>query len=127
MTAQEEVALEELVEEIINEKWKDVEAHLVELDRLYAAAMERLDTLEQRFNQVMELHEGEKTELKSMLTETTDHIQGLEGRIGSVERAFKEFLPALTDNVRQLSKIVEAAKQTDMGKKAKGKEERANG
>ena|SRR3989338_4977549 len=117
MTAQEEVALEELVEEIINEKWKDVEAHLAELDRLYGAVMERLDVLEQKFNDVMEKHNDEKTELKDMLTETTDHLQGLEGRIGSVERAFKDFLPALTDNVRALSKIVEQVKQSDVAKK----------
>lgn len=121
MTAQEEISLEELIEEIINEKWKDVEAQLSELDRLYGAVMERLDALEQRLDEVLQTHESASKELKTMLTETTDHLQGLEGRISSVERAFKEFLPSLTDNVRALSKIVESVKQTELGKKREEK------
>ncbi|QQG39915.1 MAG: hypothetical protein HYS81_00705 [Candidatus Aenigmatarchaeota archaeon] len=117
MTAHEEVALEELIEEVINEKWKDVEAHLAELDRLYGASMERMDSLEGKLNEMMDNQDTEKAEMKTLLTETSESLQSLEGRVSSVERAFKDFLPALTDNVRELARIVEGVKTEKKGKK----------
>ncbi|MCD6449277.1 MAG: hypothetical protein J7L34_02050 [Thermotogaceae bacterium] len=51
-----------------------------------------------------------------MISESTSHIENIESRVGSVEMAFKEFLPKLTENVRALSGIVNEIKAKEKKK-----------
>ena len=47
----------------------------------------------------------------SKLDEFGDSVDGIEGRIGSIERVFKDFLPELTTNIKSMSNLVETIKK----------------
>lgn len=110
MTEEEEISLEEIVEEIISEKWREVEGRLEEFSTRIGETSARLEDLKERINRVEGKHEEEKVDLRNKLEETSTHIEGIESRMNSMERAFKEFLPTLTENVRSLSEIVKELK-----------------
>ncbi|MCD6478092.1 MAG: hypothetical protein J7K87_03745 [Candidatus Aenigmarchaeota archaeon] len=111
MSEEEEIGLEELVQEIIDEKWKDVEGELNEIEKGFVQLQDRIQFLEDKINKMEEREEQKKKELKDMISESTSHIESIESRVGSVEKAFRELLPKLTENVRALSGIVEKMKE----------------
>jgi len=45
--------------------------------------------------------------LISKLEEFGGSMENIEGRIGSIEKVFKDFLPDLTQNVKIMSELVE--------------------
>ena len=47
----------------------------------------------------------------SKMDEFGESMTGIEGRIGSIERVFKDFLPELTTNIRTMSDLVERMKK----------------
>lgn len=109
-TGGEEISLEELVEEIINERWGDLNKSLKGYEETLYQTKSRLDSLEGKMNKLENKEEKEKERLGKKLEETKSNIQGIESRISGIERAFKEFLPQLTDNVKDLSEIVNKMK-----------------
>jgi len=116
MNEEEEIGLEELIQEIIEEKWKDVEAELNEIQKGFVQIQDQIQYLNERIDKIEKSEEEKKKELKGMISESTSHIEGIESRIGSVEMAFKEFLPKLTENVRALSGIVNDIKAKEKKK-----------
>lgn len=110
MTAEEEIELEALIEEIINEKWRDVEAHMSELDQMYTATLDRVDEIEARTEETVERYSSEGEQAGERIEELSERTDRLEGKVNSLERAFKEFLPELTEDIRELSNVVEDLK-----------------
>ncbi|UCG95860.1 MAG: hypothetical protein JSV92_02325 [archaeon] len=110
MTEEEEIGLEELVEEIVREKWREGVAELKDVEKAIVQLQDQVKFLEEKLKHVEKKGEEKKGELKELIEESSAHIENIESRVGSVERAFKEFLPTLTENVRSLSGIVEKMK-----------------
>lgn len=110
MTEEEEIELEELIEEIINEKWTDVRSYVDEFEKERKELKERVDEMEDKIRELESKHEKEREKLEDKVDRTFSHIETIESRVGSVEKAFKEFLPSLTQNVRSLSGIVRELK-----------------
>jgi len=111
MTEEEEIELEVLIEEMIDEKWEFVESRVEELELGVDELRDEVDEIKDRLEGLGEKHEKQREKLEEKTDKTFTHIQGIESRIGSVEKAFKEFLPALTENVRSLSGVVKDLKQ----------------
>ena len=84
---------------------KDVEKAVVKLQ-------EQVEFLNEKIKHIEAKEEKRKDELKGLIEESSAHIENIESRVGSVEKAFKEFLPSLTENVRSLSSIVENLKKS---------------
>jgi hypothetical protein len=106
-----EITVEEIIEAIIAERWKDFEARLESFDKRDMQLHNEIEGLSKRiagFENV--LQEKEKTML-SKLDEFGESMTGIEGRIGSIERVFKDFLPELTTNIRTMSDLVERMKK----------------
>ena len=112
MSEDEEIGLEELIEEIIDEKWKGVNTDLREIQKGFIQLQDQIDFINQRINKLEEKERGKDKEIKDMIDDSTTQMQRIEGRIGSIEKAFKDFLPDLTENVRSLSSIVEKMKKS---------------
>ncbi len=113
MTEEEEIGLEELVEEIVEEKWKESMEELKDVEKAVVKLQEQVEFLNEKIKHLEEKEARKQDELKGLIEESNAHIESIESRIGSVEKAFKEFLPALTENVRALSAIVEKMKKKD--------------
>ena len=111
MTEEEEIGLEELVEEIVEEKWKESMGELKDVEKAVVKLQEQVEFLNEKIKHIESKEEKRQDELKGLIEESSAHIENIESRVGSVEKAFKEFLPSLTENVRSLSAIVEKLKK----------------
>ncbi len=111
MTGEEEIELEELVEEVVEEKWRESMTELKDVERAIIQLQDQVRFLNEKIKHVGKSDDNKEKELKNMIEESSAHIENIESRVGSVERAFKEFLPSLTKNVRSLSGIVEKMKE----------------
>ena len=49
--------------------------------------------------------------LITKLDEFSGSVDNIEGRIGSIEKVFKDFLPELTQNIKSMSDLVEKIKE----------------
>jgi chaperonin cofactor prefoldin len=120
MPEEEEIALEDLVDEIVDARVSELETKLRELSAADAKLREELQSIKQKIEEIRSIGVGEKTELKGRVEETEGRIENIESRISSLEKAFKEFLPTLTENVRTLSEVVDKLKLRGKAEK-KGK------
>ncbi len=97
-----EVIVEELVEGVVEDKLHNFEERLArieeEIPKLYARVKHTQMPVQQDI--------GEDTHIEEM----TSQIEDIEARIGGLERAFKQFLPALTKNIEALSSMIHEMK-----------------
>lgn len=107
MNEEEEIGLEELVEEIVEEKWREGVTELKDVERAIVQLQDQVRFLEEKIKHVNKSGDDKKDELKNIMEESSAHIENIESRVGSVEKAFREFLPSLTENVRSLSGLVD--------------------
>lgn len=103
-----EMAIEELVEGVVNEKWEVFEKELKKLKYDEEVLMRQIKQLESltsttgKDSKFIAL-ERKFSDLETRLTDT-------EARISGLEKAFKQFLPSLTDNIRNLSGMIREMK-----------------
>lgn len=106
-----EITLEEVIEGIVAEKWNQFEERLNRFEERDIQLQNQIDELRRKIDEIEKLtKESEKT-LLGKLEEFGEHVSGIEGRIGSIEKAFKDFLPELTDNIRTMAELVEKMKE----------------
>ncbi|OGI12417.1 hypothetical protein A3K64_01130 [Candidatus Micrarchaeota archaeon RBG_16_36_9] len=106
-----EITVEEIIEAIVEERWKDFENRLEEFEKRDFQLQNQIEELRKKTNGFdLILTEKEKTILNK-LEEFGESVTGIEGRIGSIERVFKDFLPELTTNIKTMSDLVEKMKK----------------
>jgi hypothetical protein len=110
ITEAEEIALEELIEEIISEKWGDVINQLEGFENRDVELNRRMESIERRISMIQQVQSEERKKLQDKIEETISLIENLESRTSSIEKAFKEFLPTLVENVRSLSTVASKLK-----------------
>ncbi len=106
MTEEEEVGLEELIEEIVNERWGDVASLVSDLKDDIRNIQDQIGNVEGRLSSTESGSSSEKLDMGRKLEELEMKLEGMDGRMASVEKMLKEILPNLTDNVRSLSKVI---------------------
>ncbi len=102
-TISPEIIVEELVEGVVEEKWQKLESRLETMEGEISKVYARLKQTEQRSSVVPMKDER--------VDEYSERIEDLEARIGGLEKAFKQFLPALTRNIESLSGMIHEMKQ----------------
>ena len=106
-----EITVEEIIEAIIAERWKDFEDRLNAYEQRNIQLQNEIEDERKKIGDFENvLGEKEKTML-SKLDEFGESVLGIEGRIGSIERVFKDFLPELTTNIKTMSSLVETMKK----------------
>jgi hypothetical protein len=107
----EEVTVEEIVEGIVAERWRDFEELLIEFEKRDTQLQGELSDLRKRLQEVEDsITEKEKT-LLSKFEEFGTSMEDITGKIGAIERVFRDFLPELTTNVKTLSELAEKIKE----------------
>lgn len=100
-TVSPEVVVEELVEGVVEEKWQKVESRLENMENEISKVYARVKQAEQR----------PLPEFKDeRIDDYSERLEDLEARIGGLEKAFKQFLPALTRNIESLSSMIHEMK-----------------
>jgi len=106
-----EVTVEEIVEGIVAERWEELEDKLNIFEKKDLQLQSQIDDLREKIDEIDEAIKAREKDLLSKLGEFGESMGNIEGRIGSIEKVFKEFLPDLTENIRLMSEIVEREKK----------------
>ncbi len=100
MSDEDQIELEILVEEIIDEKWDNVE---LELSGLIDDIGDINTELESVKDKVEDLEKSQRKKIRDIeedADEALSRVESIESRVSSLERAFKEFLPKLSRDNR---------------------------
>jgi hypothetical protein len=108
-----EITLEEVVEGIVSDKWSEFEERLGMFEKRDVQLQGQIEDLRKKVSLVEKsLQEREGTYV-GKLDEFGDSMDNIEGRIGSIEKIFKEFIPGITQNIRTMSELVEKVKEKE--------------
>ncbi len=105
-----EITLEEIIESIVAERWQGFEEKLAAFEKRETQLESEINDLRKQVMDIIEKSKATEENIMAKLDEFGGHVSTIEGRIGSIERAFKDFVPELTENVRTMSEIVEKLK-----------------
>ncbi|MBI5347494.1 MAG: hypothetical protein HZB66_02700 [Candidatus Aenigmarchaeota archaeon] len=102
-----ELAIEELVEGVVNEKWEKFQKRLESIEAEQHKIKVMISQVQQR-KPAQSSSEDNKAEMEEVYKRMDD----IEARIGGLEKAFKQFLPSLTRNIESLAKMVHEMKES---------------
>lgn len=109
--APEEITVEELIEGIVAERWKEFEERLADFEKRDLQLQSEIDDMRKRVVELEKSLETREVGFTSKLEEFGGSVENIEGRIGSIEKVFREFLPELTSNIKTMSDLVEKIKE----------------
>src|SRR3989344_110937 len=110
-TPEAEITLEEIIEGVVNEKWNDFEDRLGNFERRDIQLQSQIEDLRKRVIEMEKIMKEKEQTLGNKFDHFGDSLGEIEGRIGAIEKVFKEMLPALTDNMRSISDGIEKMKE----------------
>ncbi|MFH1421064.1 MAG: hypothetical protein ABIG30_03850 [Candidatus Aenigmatarchaeota archaeon] len=96
-----EVAIEELVEGVVDEKW-DGFVKRIERSESY---VQELRTELRLLNNKLERLASKPSQAENTPTHIDEKLEDLDVRMASLERAFKQVLPSLMKNIEELSRM----------------------
>ncbi len=108
-----EITLEEVIEGIVADRWSTFENRLNGFDQRDQQLEQRIEDLRKQADETRSLLNKSEQTFVGKLDEFGEHVTGIESRIGSIEKAFKDFLPELTENVRTMAEIVDRLKREE--------------
>ncbi len=108
-----EITLEEVIEGVIADRWEGFEKRLIGLDQRDQQLEQRIEDMRKQVDDLRILANKSEQTFVGKLEEYGGHIGGIESRIGSIEKAFRDFLHELTENVRTISDIVDKLKKDE--------------
>jgi len=106
----EEITVEELIEGIVTERWRDFEERLNDFEKRDLQLQAQIDDLRKRFKEIDSSLIDREKGLSGKMEEFGGSMENIEGRIGSIEKVFKEVLPELTENIKAMTDFVEKVK-----------------
>lgn len=102
--------IEELIEEIIDEKWKELVKDIKKIAEWKDKTDERMTKLEQSFTDLKGNFENLHKALLGKIGEYDKNILEVGTDIKAMEKVFEKVLPRFTENVNELSRITKTMK-----------------
>lgn len=103
--------MEAVMEQMIEEKFSSVSAQLDGIDAKFEALEKKIQQLASRINEIegseKKYNEGEEVKIQELNAKES----GLEPRISSLERAFKDIIPNLVESIRELKEMAASKKR----------------
>lgn len=103
-----EAIVEELVEGVVEEKWQKFQQRI-----------EKTESEISKMKIMLEQHKESTVQaapdVGPRVNEMSEQLDDLQARVGGLEKAFKQFLPSLTQNIDSLSKMIHEMKQKQHG------------
>lgn len=103
-------AIEEIAEEIVNEKWLEVKSKISDVIEWKAYAEKRMSSLDERLKRIELSLDRLQAALLSKVQEYGRDVKDLGAEMSSLENAFGKILSPLVENVKELGKITEDLK-----------------
>lgn len=95
--------VEEVVEAVVEEKWKQLEFRLDAIEKRFDAVNERLHDVDLQMRTIKESGNVASGGIEGKLDKYHDNLDQIDARIGSIEKAFKETLPSMIESVRSVN------------------------
>jgi len=108
---QQQYPTEEYVEYLVRERMGGVDEKINEFSIRYEELEKRMQTVWDQLNTIASGRSTEQQQILQKLDVFKDSLVEMETRMGSLEKAFRETLPALIESVRALSDLVGRVKR----------------
>ena len=99
-----EQIVEELVEGVVDSKWKKFDEKLERLNT-------EVNSLRDATRNTKPVENGDSKEYEDKVNKLSKQVEDISVRVGGLEKAFKQFLPSLTRNIQSLSGIIHEMKK----------------
>ncbi len=103
---------EELIEVIIEEKWNELIRDVNKIIEWKNRAESRLTSMEEKIGNLKDNFENLHKAVIGKVSEYDKHILDVGTEIKAMEKVFSKVLPSFTENVHELSRIVEKSKKS---------------
>lgn len=111
---QQQYPTEEYVDYVVQARMGELNQKLTEFSIKAQEIEKRLDEVNDRINEILNLRNAEQTQILSKIDTFKESVGEIDTRISSLEKAFKQTLPALIESVRALSELVQRLKQKEV-------------
>jgi DNA-binding transcriptional MerR regulator len=101
----------EYIDYVVRERMREVDTRLAEISRRYEELAKRITELDVSLREVTRARPEEEKLVVGRLAEVAENVKDMSIRLGSLEKAFKDTLPALIDSVRALTDLVESLRK----------------
>jgi len=101
-----EVPTEEYIDALIEARVSELKEKLTQISSKYEDLEKKIETLSSNLNELFSKKSEEYNRILDKIEEMTKSFEEFSLRVGALERAFKEALPALIESVRALSDLV---------------------
>lgn len=108
---QQNYPTEEYVDYVVQARMGEVTQKITEFSVKAQEIERRIQEVSDRINEIMSLRNAEQTQILSKIETFKEGVGDIETRIGGLEKAFKETLPALIESVRALTDLVQRFKR----------------
>lgn len=104
-------AIEEIAEEIINEKWQEIKTKLGDIVEWKSFTEKRITSMDERMKRIESSFDRLQIALLGKVQEYGQNIRDLGAEMQSTRDAFSKIVSPLVDNVKELGKITEDMKK----------------
>ena len=108
---QQQYPTEDYIDYIVQARVSEVNEKLNEFNIRYQEMEKRINSISEQLTQLMQTRSGEHQQILTRIDNFTDTVNDVNTRMGSLEKVFKETLPALIESVRALSDLVQRFKR----------------
>jgi len=108
---QQDYGAEELVESVVNEQMGEVQQRFSELTAKQASLERSISNLHHQLSIMSQTKSQTEQSILARLDSLKDSLDDMNGRLSSLEKAFKDALPALIESVRSLTDLVQRVKK----------------
>ena len=103
--------VEELIEAVVGEKWKNFEGRLKDLDNIFKDVDSKLRSLDIRLDKMREERVGEVDKLGQKLDVYKDSLVDMTSKMEGMQSAMKQSLSPLMETLRSLSDTIQTLKE----------------
>ncbi|MFC1685788.1 hypothetical protein ACFLZZ_02065 [Nanoarchaeota archaeon] len=103
-------AIEEIAEEIVNEKWQEVKSKIADVIEWKTYAEKRITSVDDRIKRLESSLDKLQAALLAKMNEYGHGVKGLGAEMTSLENTLGKILPSLVGNVKELGKITDELK-----------------
>jgi DNA-binding transcriptional MerR regulator len=102
---------EEYIDAIVQARVSEVNEKVTEFTVKYNEMEKKVDAINEQLSEFLKIRSNEQQQILSKIDIFNDSLGDSNSRLGSLEKAFKETLPALIEGVRALSDVVQRMKR----------------
>lgn len=103
--------IERILEEIIEEKWRDVDEKLKEIEKWKEVVESRVNETSNRLNEIVSRLGMIEQTIASKVSEYGKSMQEVASQMAAMEKIMTKLIPSLADSIKELREVIESSKK----------------